>query len=172
MITLGNFTSDDFQRLIAWIDSERLLVQFSAGLYEYPLTEAQLARYTETKLSKTFTVKLNATNTIIGHCELGGIDLKNHRATLCRLLIGEKTLRGKGFGQQAAIEALRYGFEELGCLRIDVDVFTFNKGAIALYKKIGFQEEGVMRDYCRVMGESWSCLKMSILYNEFRELHS
>ncbi len=168
MITLHHFTLDDFQRLLSWIDSEKFLVQFAGTIFEYPLTEEQLKKYHATPNRKAFTVHLQATNTVIGHCELGNIDLRNRTATFCRLLIGEKTLRGKGFGQEAVVETLRYGFEELGLHRIELNVFAFNKGAIALYKKIGFQEEGLMRDYCRVKDEYWSCIKMSMLAHEFR----
>lgn len=168
MITLHHFTPDDFQRLMGWIESEKFLTQFAGQIFEYPLTEEQLKKYYNTLNRKVFTVKLQETNTIIGHCELGNIDLKHRSATLCRLLIGEKTLRGKGFGQETVLETLRYGFEELGLHRIEVNVFSFNKGAIELYKKMGFKEEGVMRDYCRVQNEYWSCLKMSILAPEFK----
>lgn len=170
MVTLHNFTQADFQRLIGWIDSEKFLVQFAGQAFEYPLTEEQLAKYLDSSNRKAFTIRLPETNTVIGHCELAGIDLKHKSATFCRLLIGEKTLRGKGFGQEAIIQAIKYGFEELGLHRIDVNVFDYNKGAIALYKNIGFKEEGYLRDVCRIGKEYWSSYKMSMLESEYKKL--
>ncbi len=171
MITLQHFTEADFQRLIGWIDSENFLIQFGGQAFSYPLTEPQLAQYLHTANRKAFAIKLQDTNTIIGHCELAGIDLKHKSATFCRLLIGKKTLRGKGFGYDAVIEAIKYGFDEIGLHRIDINVFDFNKGAIALYKKIGFQEEGVLRDYCKVGNDYWSAIRMSILEKEYKNLY-
>ena len=171
MITLQYFTQADSQRLIGWIDSEKFLVQFAGTAFSYPLTEAELSKYIDTANRKAFAIKLQDTNQVIGHCELAGIDLKHRTATFCRLLIGEKTLRGKGFGHDAIIEAIKYGFEELGLHRIELNVFDFNKGAIALYKKIGFKEEGLLRDTCKVGNEYWSSIKMSILESEYKSLY-
>ncbi len=44
------------------------------------------------------------------------------------------------------IPLLKYAFYEMNLHRIGLDVISYNKAAIKLYKKMGFQEEGCMRE--------------------------
>ena len=61
-------------------------------------------------------------------------------------------------------------FEDLGMHRVELVVFDFNSPAIRLYTKLGFVEEGRLRD-ARAMGdEFWSLYQMSILEDEWRAL--
>ena len=45
MIKLEKFTEQDFERLINWIENEEILVQFSGGIFKFPLTKEQLNEY-------------------------------------------------------------------------------------------------------------------------------
>ncbi|MBC8950197.1 MULTISPECIES: GNAT family N-acetyltransferase [Xenorhabdus] len=66
---------------------------------------------------------------------------------------------GKGVGSKLMAFTIDYAFNWLGCIRIELEVFTDNEKAIALYKKFGFEAEGIRRmqsfrngQYCDVMG--------------------
>ncbi len=172
MITLQQFTENDFEKVISWVDSEQFLVQFAGTQFLYPLTTDQLKKYLDATDRKIFKIILDDTQSMVGMIDLSSIDLKNRSAILARVLIGERTLRGKGFGNEAIITTLRYGFEELGLHRIAINVLDFNKGAIELYKHLGFQQEGYLRDYFRIRGTYWSVYRMSILEDEFKKFHT
>ena len=45
ILKLEPFTTNDFSRLIGWIDTERELIQFAGDLFTYPLSENQLHAY-------------------------------------------------------------------------------------------------------------------------------
>ncbi|WP_141432200.1 GNAT family N-acetyltransferase [Bacillus sp. 03113] len=53
----------------------------------------------------------------------------------------------KGYAQEAISKILNYGFEELGLNRIGAVVFIENKASNQLLTKMGFQKEGVLKDY-------------------------
>ena len=79
---------------------------------------------------------------VVGHIELNDIDMRNNSATVCRVLVGEPSLRGKGIGIQMLRRLLQIGFDGLGLHRIDLVVFDFNRAAIKCYEGVGFVKEG------------------------------
>lgn len=74
----------------------------------------------------------------------------------------------KGYGTEAMMLMLRYGFEKLKLHRIHLGVYAFNPRAIHVYEKIGFQREGILRDDLYLDGEYHDMIMMAILEDEFR----
>ena len=60
--------------------------------------------------------------------------------------IGEPALWGKHLGREALELEVRYLFDELDLHRIGLSVVSFNDRAIWMYKKVGFEVEGIERD--------------------------
>lgn len=60
---------------------------------------------------------------------------------------------GKGFGKKMLTEILDFG-QKQGFLRIELSTATINEKAIALYEKVGFQKEGVLRKFCFLKSEN------------------
>lgn len=81
----------------------------------------------------------------IGRIHISRIDPRADSLDLTRIYIGDQDLQGHGYGKEALRLALRYAFEEKNCERVTLDYFTGNERAAGLYRKLGFQEEGVMR---------------------------
>ncbi|MFS0821965.1 GNAT family N-acetyltransferase [Bacillus sp. 1P02SD] len=53
----------------------------------------------------------------------------------------------KGYVSEAASKVIRYGFNELDLKRIGAVVFLENKASNDLLAKLGFEKEGVLRNY-------------------------
>ena len=70
------------------------------------------------------------------------------------MLVGDTSYRGNGIGTKIAEKALTVVFEDLGMHRVELVVFDFNSPAIRLYTKLGFVEEGRLRD-ARAMGDEF-----------------
>lgn len=68
-----------------------------------------------------------------------------------RTLIGPAG-RGRGLGTEALALLVRYGFEELGLNRIELEVYSFNPRAEAVYRKNGFVLEGIKRESFKYNG--------------------
>jgi RimJ/RimL family protein N-acetyltransferase len=75
--------------------------------------------------------------------------------------------RGHGGGRLLAEAAL--AARPAGVHKIELDVFTDNQAAIGLYRSLGFQQEGLLRDhYRREDGSLRSVLVMGLLYTDGR----
>lgn len=172
MLALKYFNRTDFGQLISWIDSPAFLLHWGGPKFDYPVDELQLEKYikdsnnsnSENLIYKVVSVE---TGEVIGHISLGEIDRKNKSAKIAKVLIGNKDVRGKGIGQRMIKEILRVAFEELNLHRVNLVVLETNKSAIECYKKVGFVEEGRMRDARKKDDKYYSLIEMSILEDEY-----
>lgn len=55
---------------------------------------------------------------------------------------------GRGIATAALERVCRYGFEELGLLRIFATPIAWNPASLRVLEKAGFQREGIMRNAC------------------------
>ena len=105
----------------------------------------------------------------IGIATLTDIDWKNRRATHGIKLLKEKN-RTKGVGTDTVMAIMRYAFDELGLHRLDGCWFDTNVASKGLYKKCGWVEEGVKRQFVYKQGEFRDLTIVGILANEYRSL--
>ncbi len=171
MIDFNPFTEKDFQRLIGWITSPNLLIQWAGPrLFTYPLTEDQLKtylRYDQGDDTKTliFTVVDEGTEAV-GHVEMGAIDEKNGTASIRRLFVAPER-RGRGICGEMVQRLLEMGFQRFHLRRIDLRVYGFNIPAISCYERAGLVQEGVLRKAQRVGDQYWDMVLMAVLREEW-----
>ena len=102
----------------------------------------------------------------IGNLGFQAIDETHGRATL-GIVIGEKGRWGRGYGTEAIRQALRYGFQELGLRRVDLEVDEDNHRGIRCYEKCGFVREGLLRAHRLRRGQPVNAVVMAVLLGEF-----
>ena len=159
MIRLGPFAKADFNKLISWVDSEEDLIQFAGPIFKFPLTEQQLEKYLEDKSRFAFKVIDDESEQTIGHCE---IYLTEQSAKFCRILIGDKSFRGRGLGLQIVIILLEKSFTNFDKPFVELNVFDWNVGAIKCYEKAGFAINKNKTSAIKVKGKIWNSLNMTI----------
>ncbi|PZT55259.1 GNAT family N-acetyltransferase [Paenibacillus silvae] len=137
-------------------------------------TRSQVERYVESAAQDDsrlmLLIALQATHEIIGEVVLMDIHNKNRSAHI-RIAIDQPEQQGKGYGSEAMLLMLDYGFGIANLHRIELEVFTFNERAIRTYEKLGFQREGVKRDVLYYNHEYHDAILMSMLEDEFRQRH-
>ncbi|UFJ39880.1 GNAT family N-acetyltransferase [Brevibacillus humidisoli] len=137
-------------------------------------TKEQIYRYIEGKGHDTSSllllIALRETDEVIGDIALQSIDPANRSANI-RIAINDDRHQGKGYGREALLLLLDYGFGILNLHRIELNVFSYNKRAAHVYEKLGFQREGVQRDALYYNHEYHDSILMSILEDEYRALH-
>lgn len=103
---------------------------------------------------------------VIGDVALQDID-RIHRK--CSVGIGMAKIenRGKGYGGQAVMLMLNYGFKYLGLERITANTLDINIGAQKLLNKCGFVLEGRERKSVYLNSEMHDKLNYAILKEEF-----
>jgi RimJ/RimL family protein N-acetyltransferase len=172
-IILEPFTEADIDQLVGWIPSPEFLAQWTGAVFDFPLDRVQLTGHLVEAKGETPTCLIykavNAeTGQAIGHGELVRIDSRNLSAALARILIGPPGLRGGGLGQALVKSLLRVAFEDLSLHRVALNVFDFNHSALRCYQKVGFKQEAVLRDACKVADNYWNVYVMSILEHEYQ----
>ncbi|NRG48274.1 GNAT family N-acetyltransferase [Bacillus sp. CRN 9] len=102
----------------------------------------------------------------IGWIDLKNFDKLNKHAEL-GIAIGDKSYWGKGYGLSAMREILMWGFNKLELNKIWLRVEVDNEKAIKSYLRIGYVEEGILRQDRLRNGEFVDRLRMSILKQKF-----
>lgn len=105
---------------------------------------------------------------LIGNCGLHDIDYENGTA-LFGIFIGDKSYWGKGYGKEATRLIIDYAFNILNLDNVMLKVYSFNRRAFELYKKIGFKEFGRLRECRFFAGEKYDEILMDIVMEEFED---
>jgi UDP-4-amino-4,6-dideoxy-N-acetyl-beta-L-altrosamine N-acetyltransferase len=95
-----------------------------------------------------FMIVERASGRSVGTIGLSHIDRVNRRAEY-GVLIGEPGARGKGLAAEASRLLLAYAFGTLKLRRVYLHVLARNADALRLYRRVGFQPEGVLRQHVR-----------------------
>ena len=105
----------------------------------------------------------------VGIATLIDIDWKNRRA-YHGIKLSSKEKRTKGIGTDAVMAIMRYAFDELGLNRLDGSWFDNNEPSKGLYKKCGWSEEGVRREYVYKKGAYRDLTVVGILATDYYKL--
>lgn len=160
MITLTPFTEKNFDQLIAWVDSNELLITIAGSYFSYPLTKEQLHRYLADNKSYSFNIVDTDTNKVVGHAEL--VSMGDNLFKIDKLLIGDKDQRGRGTGQKVMRLLVQYAFDKLNASTVELNVFDWNTSAIRCYEKAGFKINPAKSATFKVEDKEWLALNMQI----------
>lgn len=92
------------------------------------------------------------------------VELHEDNFELMRIVIEDT---GRGYGTTFINMLLDYAFKQLSCHRFWLDARAHNVQAIALYKRLGFVEEGVLREAVKLSNGYVDVIIMSILASEY-----
>ena len=93
------------------------------------------------------------------------------RKAMLGILIGEKDCWSQGYGTDAIVTLLRFGFDEMNLNKVWLTCYAFNHRGQACYRKCGFVEEGRLREARYTEGAYHDEVLMSVLRDEFCALH-
>ncbi|WP_354565175.1 GNAT family N-acetyltransferase [Rhizobium binae] len=74
---------------------------------------------------------------------------------------------GRGLGRMLIETTLRAA-QEIGFIRVELDVYEDNSRAIALYERMGFVRKGIIRRAARIDGRFIDAIGMSLLFDKDR----
>lgn len=75
----------------------------------------------------------------------------------------------KGYTLEALYKVIQYGFNEMDLSRIGAVVFINNEASNQLLIKVGFQKEGILREYMYQNGKVYDTYMYSILKNNRKD---
>lgn len=98
---------------------------------------------------------------VVGWCDAfpSSNPRQSHRAFLGMGLLPE--YRGQGIGTKL-VQAVIAEARTAGLDKLELHVYTSNPAAIALYRKLGFVEEGFIKSYRKLDGQIFDALSMAL----------
>ena len=144
-VVLGPVLRESLEQLRQWRNNPELRKYFREHREISP--DMQLDWY-ENRVSNNqnqVDFEIRTSNVLIGHCGLYYIKWKDRVAEFT-IYIGDMRYRNGGYGSDALRTLIKYGFDELNLHRIWCEVYS-NNTAIDVYRRLGFKDEGILRQH-------------------------
>jgi RimJ/RimL family protein N-acetyltransferase len=169
-IYLTELDFDNSELIRGWLNDPEVYKYLVAG--HTPISKEDERRYYESRAAvgdaRTFEIHVVEDGRYIGNVGLGDIDLV-YRHSEMGIAIGRKEDWGKGFGFDALVTCLRYGFDTLGLHTVKIRAHQDNARALALYRRVGFVDVGRERETVFQNGRFADYIVLDMIDGEFRE---
>jgi ribosomal-protein-alanine N-acetyltransferase len=156
------------EHMVAWANDPEVTNNLNRGLF--PTTKSmveeeydQLARSNNDFL---FGVIDQETDTFIGTAGLYSVNWLARSGEM-RRFIGDKNFWNRGYGTELAHLMVAFGFERLNLNRIWSGVNVSNIGSWRSDEKVGFVQEGILRQELYRNGRYYDSVRFSILREEY-----
>jgi RimJ/RimL family protein N-acetyltransferase len=167
-VKLRAVAREDFNLITNWLNDEEITHYMVYG--QRPTNEEQIAEWFQREHFKpenvVFMIVDLSNEKNIGFLGLYNIDPVAHKAEF-RILIGEATFLGKGYGTEAIKLITFYGFDRLNLNRIYSGYVSENKKAEGAYENAGYSREGIFKDDVYRNGRYYDGVKIAISRKDF-----
>lgn len=146
-------------------------IRRSARLGELPVTytkeeeDIRVARDSQDEVYLLIVSK--QTDIAVGFIRLNMIDRVSKNMWL-RMIIGEEDARGTDLARDALRLVLEWLFSEQNAHRVTLETYETNKRALRFFEKVGFKQEGVIREAVYIDGEYSNIISFGLLKKEFK----
>lgn len=152
-------------------DRDTMRYAETAPMAEVAQAEALISRHTEgfaAGKSIRWGLTLHEKDRVIGTCSLFQIDLDCRRAEIGYIL--RRDHWGHGYNNEAALEVIKYAFAGLDLNRIEAELDPRNAASVKAVRRLGFVEEGLLRERWIVSGEVSDSLMAGLLRSDWDAL--
>lgn len=169
-VGLRALAPDDAESLWRW-NNDPDVVRWMDSYYDQTL--ASVRKRLEERAPNAYGDTLYGVEVREGGALIGLVRLRDAKPeTGCAELdiyLGEKDHWGQGYATDALRTMCRYGFDTMRLHKISLAVVTENHGAHHVYRKVGFVEEGRLRQVFHRDGRWYDMFTMGLLEGELRE---
>jgi len=171
-VYLRAFELDDYKLINKW-RKDNEITKFLGG-NKYFISSERDRKWIEEKIfdnktSNYLAICLKDSEEMIGYLSIINIDWRNRNAEWGGIIIGNKEHQRKGYSKEAAYLMLDFIFNELGMNRFYGYWLESNKASIQMGLKLGFKQEGILRECIYKNGKYNNLLLLSILKKEFEK---
>ena len=171
-VYLDAINREDLPRLMKW----RNIPEYRKFFREYREINLDMQQqWYESKVlhddsTNMFAIRMKDSKELIGCCGLCYINWIHRNADLS-LYIGwnESYIDDQGYAREACKLLFDYGFKEIGLKKIWTEIYCFDEKKFKLYKDIGLQVDGELRNQYFYDGKWWNSLIMSILEEDWKK---
>jgi ribosomal-protein-alanine N-acetyltransferase len=148
-LVLRELTDKDAQAILNCFSNPDVLRHYG----QKPLTSIEQVKHIIQNFSNNFNdkrgikwgIEVQGQEGIIGTIGFQEWSTEHKKADISYALFPESW--GKGYAKEAVEKVISYGFQEMDLVRIGAIVFTENDASNKLLKKLGFEKEGVLRNF-------------------------
>jgi RimJ/RimL family protein N-acetyltransferase len=169
LVRLRPLALTDVNRMMDWVNDPDIVgnvAAFSGQALTRGAEEAYVRRVVASRDDKVFAIERAEDGRYLGNV---GIHQIHWRSRVGRLacIIGYRAEMGKGYGSAAIAGALDWAFGQAKLHKVWLVVFKSNGRARRTYARIGFVEEGTLREEY-FHGDGWhDVVRMSLLDREW-----
>jgi RimJ/RimL family protein N-acetyltransferase len=167
LVTLRPLAETDVDHIMTWVNRPEIVGNLAAFSGAPMTREDELAWIRRTLASgdRVWSIVATDDGRYLGQI---GIHQIHARSKVGRfgVVIATREEMGKGYGSAAIRAGLDRGFGELGLHKLWLMVFRSNERGQRLYKKLGFVEEGILREEYFHEGGWHDMVRMSMLAHE------
>ncbi|MEZ4595159.1 MAG: GNAT family protein, partial [Chloroflexota bacterium] len=166
-IILRPLTVDDAQAMFASLaDAESMRLTGTQQTFTFEQVQQHCQRIAQADDRADYAITRKEDGVYVGEVVLNEIDWENRSASF-RIALASSRWFGQGYGTEATRLLVAFGLCTLKLHRIELEVYDFNPRAQHVYEKVGFVQEGVLRDALLWNGRYHNAILMSILEDEF-----
>jgi RimJ/RimL family protein N-acetyltransferase len=141
-------TDDVNEKYLRWMQDPEIL-EFLESRWR-PFTIEDLKNYVrlanDGQNNFMFGIYLKENSEYIGNIKIGCIS-QIHRYGDVGLIIGEKSVWGRGYGVDAINLITRYAFDEINLNKVFAGIYANNMSSIKAFKKAGYREVGILKKH-------------------------
>jgi RimJ/RimL family protein N-acetyltransferase len=162
-VRLEPITLDHLPHVMTWVNDHEVMQYFANRQHDISLEEER--RYLESlvasKTDRAYSIFAEEDGRYLGQCSVNQIywPARNGRV----FLVIRKEEQGRGFGSAALRALMTRAWDDLGLHKLWLIVRRDNRGAQAMYLRLGFDFEGVLRDEYYVRERFHDMVRMSAL---------
>ncbi len=164
-VVLRPIQRDDLKRLYELQQNVDLVVLGSGAWFPFPLARME-ERFDKHVAEEQTWFAIEVEGVVIGTTGLQDIERRDGTASV-GISITDPAYLGKGFGRDALMVLLEWGFRGQNFRRIWLDTLATNERAIRSYRACGFVEEGHLREHFYFDGAYVDSVVMGILRSEW-----
>ncbi|MDE7445261.1 MAG: GNAT family N-acetyltransferase [Lachnospiraceae bacterium] len=166
-LRLRPYKTCDAKTIVTWIHDEISFRKWSSDRYEsFPITEEDInKKYMEcngdcSKMDDFYPMTAFDESGVVGHLIMRFTD-EEKQVLRFGFVIVDDAKRGKGYGKQMLLLAIKYAFDILKVAKVTLGVFENNEAAYYCYKAAGFKEADLEKEeYYTILGQKWKCIEM------------
>jgi RimJ/RimL family protein N-acetyltransferase len=170
-IRLRPLCEEDVDNIMRWVNEPAVVGNFAA-FSGAPMSRADelswVQRTVRSRTDRVWSVFAEEDDRYLGQVGLHQI---HHHSRVGRLgvVIAARSEMGRGHGSAAVVLALRCAFSELALHKVWLMVFCSNSRSRGIYQRLGFVEEGILREEYFLDGQWHDMVRMSALAREWND---
>lgn len=173
-VRLRPLCEDDVDHILTWVNDPEIVGNIAAFSGREFTRDDELAYVRRTMASSSdavFSIEESASGRYLGQC---GIHQIHERSKVARLacIVAARGDMGRGYGTAAIRLVLDHAFGPLGLHKMWLMVFRHNERGRRIYGRLGFVEEGVLREEYYHQDGWFDMVRMSMLAREWAVLRA